>query len=278
LPKESVVSESVLNAIVTQRIEESPGLAVLRIVPDGWVLPEFKPGQFAVLGLPGKARRCLVSDAEEDDAPAPDKLIKRAYSIASSSVAREFLEFYIVLVPSGQLTPRLFALEPGERVWLAPKISGMFTLNDVPADKHVLFVGTGTGLAPYMSMLRTHLVCGSGPRFGVLHGARHSWDLGYRGELMTLQRLCSNFTYIPTISRAADETAPWGGATGYIQDLWKSDPLTPRWGFRPSPGDTHVFLCGNPTMIEDMVELLAADGFREHKPRRPGELHVERYW
>lgn len=270
--------KTALNAIVAQRIEESPGLAVVRVVPDGWTLPEFKPGQFAVLGLPGAARRCIVSDLEEDDVPAPDKLIKRAYSIASSSVAREYLEFYIVLVPSGELTPRLFALEPGERLWLSPKISGMFTLNEVPPDKHVVFIGTGTGLAPYMSMLRTHLVCGSGPRFGVLHGARHSWDLGYRGELMTLQRLCNNFTYIPTISRASEETAPWGGASGYIQDLWRSDPLTSRWGFRPSPQDTHMFLCGNPSMIEDMVEMLAQDGFREHKPRRPGELHVERYW
>jgi ferredoxin--NADP+ reductase len=272
------VAEAAQNAIVTQRIEESPGLVVLRVVPDGWTLPEFKPGQFAVLGLPGSARRCLVSDLEEDDAPAPDTLIKRAYSIASSSVAREYLEFYIVLVPSGQLTPRLFALLPGERLWLGPKMSGVFTLDEVPPDKHVLFIGTGTGLAPYMSMLRTHLVCGGGPRFAVLHGARHSWDLGYRGELATLQRLCSNFTYIPTISRAGEETAPWGGMSGYIQDLWRSDPLPSVWGFRPSPRDTHIFLCGNPVMIDEMVELLARDGFREHKPRRPGELHVERYW
>ncbi len=271
--------EIALNAIVSQRIEESPGLAVIRVVPDGWELPEFRPGQFAVLGLPGKARRCMISDSEEEgDAPAPDRLIKRAYSIASSSVAREYLEFYVVLVPSGQLTPRLFALEPGERIWLSPRISGVFTLRDVPPDRHVVFVGTGTGLAPYMSMLRTHLICGAGPRFAVLHGARHSWDLGYRGELMTLQRLCGNFTYIPTISRASEETTVWGGATGYIQDLWRSDPLTPRWGFRPSPGDTHLFLCGNPAMIDDMVKMLAEEGYREHKLRRPGEIHVERYW
>ena len=89
-----------LNAIVAQRVEISPGLIVLRVVPDGWELPDFEPGQFAVLGLPGSAERCAVCDAEEQAAD-PDKLIKRAYSIASSSRSKEFLEFYVALVRSG---------------------------------------------------------------------------------------------------------------------------------------------------------------------------------
>ena len=207
------------NAIVIQNIEISPGLAVLRVVPDGWDLPEFTPGQFAVLGLPGRAPRCRVCDSE-DDPRDPDKLIKRAYSIASSSVSTEYIEFYIVLVPSGSLTPRLFSLTNGDRLWLSAKISGLFTLDDAPDDKHIILISTGTGLAPYMSMLRTQLTCGAQRRYAVLHGARHSWDLGYRGELMTLRRLCSNFAYAPIISRPDEESATWGGEAGYIQDLW----------------------------------------------------------
>ena len=77
----------------------------------------------------------------------------------------------------------------------------------------------------------------------MLHGARHSWDLGYRGELMTLQRMCSNFTYIPTISRAGEETAPWGGAAGYIQDLWRSDPFTYAMGLPPLARRTPTCSC-----------------------------------
>ncbi len=173
-----------LNAIVVQNIEVSPGLEILRVVPDGWEFPDFTPGQFAVLGLPGSAPRCRVCDPE-DEVRDPQKLIKRAYSIASSSVTKEFLELYIVLVPSGSLTPRLFNLTAGDHVWLSPKFSGLFTLEDVPEDKHIVLVSTGTGLAPYMSMLRTQLVCGGPRRSAVLHGARHSWDLGYRSELMT---------------------------------------------------------------------------------------------
>lgn len=266
-----------LNAIVVQNIEVSPGLEILRVVPDGWEFPDFTPGQFAVLGLPGSAPRCRVCDPE-DEVRDPQKLIKRAYSIASSSVTKEFLELYIVLVPSGALTPRLFNLAAGDHVWLSPKFSGLFTLEDVPEDKHIVLVSTGTGLAPYMSMLRTQLVCGGPRRSAVLHGARHSWDLGYRSELMTLRRICSNFTYVPVISRPNEEVATWGGETGYIQDLWKRMPLERSWGFHPSPDDTHIFVCGNPGMIEDMVEILEGDGFKEHKKNAPGQIHVERYW
>ncbi len=265
------------NAILVQSIEVSPGLRILRIVPDGWELPDFVPGQFAVLGLPGLAKRCDVCDPEEA-APDHQKLIKRAYSVASSSVSKEYLELYIVLVPSGALTPRLFALTPGERLWLAPKITGMFTLEEVPADRHIILISTGTGLAPYISMLRTRLTCGDVRHFAVLHGARHSWDLGYRSELMTLNRMCPNFAYRSVISRPREESAPWGGATGYIQDLWKSRPLEGNGNFGPTPDNTHIFVCGNPDMIENMVEILETEGYREHTKKEPGQIHVERYW
>jgi ferredoxin--NADP+ reductase len=266
-----------LNAVVRQRIEVSPGLVILRVVPHDWELPEFIPGQFGVLGLPGSARRDSTSDGEEEPAPA-EKLIKRAYSIASSSVAREFMEFYISLVRSGSLTPRIFALEVGDRIWLSPKVSGVFTLDEVPADKHVVLISTGTGLAPYMSMLRTQLVCGGPRRFAVLHGARHSWDLGYQSELLAVQRMCGNFSYLATISRPEEEPVRWNGHTGYLQSLWNTRLLDQRWGFKPLPENTHAFLCGSPAMIQDFVKLLGAEGFREATPKQPGEVHVERYW
>ncbi len=267
-----------LNAVVSQRIEVSPYLIILRVQPDGWELPEFIPGQFAVLGLPGSAPRYRFSDPEAEP-PEPDRLIKRAYSIASSSVEREYAEFYITLVGSGALTPRLFALRVGDRLWLSPKFTGMFTLSEIPEDvKNVVLVATGTGLAPYMSMMRTQLEHDRNRRFAVLHGARHSWDLGYRSELITMQRLCPNFTYLPIISRPEDEPVAWNGPTGYVQDLWTGGGLCKAWGSRPGPGDTHVLLCGNPVMVEVMSDILSGEGFREHTKKTPGEVHVERYW
>lgn len=269
------MDQTLTNAVVTQRIEVSPGLIILRVVPDGWELPDFEAGQFSVLGLPGSAPRYPICGEEEDVAP-PDKLHKRAYSIASSSKAKEFMEFYVSLVPSGRLTPRLFALQSGDRVWLSKKATGMFTLDQVPSDKHIALISTGTGLAPYVSMLRSHLVCGGERRYAVLHGARHSWDLGYRSELMTLDGMCQNFSYIGAVSRPAEEPAPWSGPSGRIQNVWAQ--FAALAGFEPSPDNTHVFLCGNPAMIEDMVLRLEAQGFTEHKKGAPGQIHVERYW
>ena len=266
-----------LNAVVQQRYEVAPGLMVVRVVPDGWDLPDFKPGQFAVLGLPPEAPRCPGSDGEEEP-PKPDRLIRRAYSIASSSVAREYLELYITLVRSGGLTPRLFALQPGDRLWLGPKITGNFTLDQAPQDSNLVLVATGTGLAPYMSMLRTMLHEAGDRKFAILLGARHSWDLGYQSELVTMDRLSPAFSYHSIISRPAEEPVPWGGPAGYVQDLWREGLLEKTWGFKPSPENTSVFLCGNPAMIDDMVAMLAEDGFREHSRKEPGEIFVERYW
>jgi ferredoxin--NADP+ reductase len=277
LPKESTLPEPKLNAVVTLRDEISPWLMILRIEADGWQLPEFAAGQFAVIGLPGSAPRCALSEPEE--APAdPNKLIRRAYSIASSSLTKPYMDFYVALVTSGALTPRLFGLKIGDRIWLSPKIAGMFTLDQMPADKHVVMIATGTGLAPYMSMLSTHLMCGESRRFAVLHGARHSWDLGYRSQLMTLEHLCNNLSYIPTISRPQGEPTPWTGATGYVQDLWKSGALDKVWGFHPTPDNTHLFLCGAPAMIDETSAILGQEGFKEHSKKTPGEIHVERYW
>ena len=264
------------NAVLTQRIEVAPGLAIFRVAPVGWTLPPFTPGQFAVLGLPASAPRTPFSDPEEPGDPA--RIIRRAYSIASSSLAREHLEVYVNLVRSGELTPRLFALEPGGKLWLGPKLTGMFTLREVPREAHVVLVATGTGLAPYMSMLRTELECGGPRRFAVLHGARHSWDLGYSSELYTMQRLCPNFLYLPTVSRPDAEPAPWGGARGHVQELWTGGALARALGFRPAPESTHVLLCGNPGMIDVMTQALEGEGFRVHEPRAPGQIHVERYW
>lgn len=225
------MSEPQLNAVVTLKDEISPQLIIMRVVADGWQMPDFEPGQFAVLGLPGSAPRYHLSEAE-DPPSEPHKLIRRAYSIASSSLTREYMEFYINLVTSGALTPRLFALKIGDHLWLSPRVAGVFTLDDVPEDKNVAMVATGTGLAPYMSMLGTEIRCDSSRRFAVLHGARHSWDLGYRSELLTIQHLCSNFTYVPTVSRPQDEPVLWTGHAGHVEDLWAKGVIAEAWGFQ----------------------------------------------
>lgn len=265
-----------LNAIVSQCDRLTPRLMIMRVEPDGWELPHFEPGQYIVLGLPPTAERCALS-AEDPVPPKPGRMIRRAYSIASSSASGEYMDFYVRLVSTGALTPRLFALDVGDRLWLSDHPVGMFTLADVAVDHDIILIATGTGLAPYMSMLASQLECGASRRFIVLHGADHSWDLGYRSELDALQHLCNNLTYVPTLALAEQEPVPWRGRSGWVQDLWSEGVVKEIWGEPPDPVTTDVFLCGVKGMLDDMLPLLIADGFVERTRHQPGQIHLERF-
>jgi ferredoxin--NADP+ reductase len=273
------MAEQTLNAVVTLRNEISPWLMILQVVPDGWNFPDYLPGQITSLGLFGSASRCALAEPENPVA-APDKLIKRAYSIASSPVNRDFLEFYVALVPGGALTPRLFNLKIGDRIWLSQKAIGKFTYDDsqVPKGANLVLITTGSGLAPFMSMLKTHLKFPPQRRVAIIHGVRHSWDLGYRSILMAMEHLRTNLTYLPVISRPNEEPVPWKGATGHVQDVWKSGAIEKAWGSRPGPENTHVFMCGSPQMSETMIVLLVQEGFKADTKNESGQVHVEKYW
>lgn len=271
------MSPTEYNAIVTERIDIASGLMILRVSMPQGPLPQFKAGQYTVLGLLGSAPRAPFTDVEETP-PDPNKLVRRAYSAASSSLDKEYLEFYISLVRSGALTPRLFALQRGDGLYLGPKMTGHFTLDQVPPNQSLILVATGTGLAPYMSLLRTHLTELQQSRVMVIHGARHSWDLGYRSELVTMQRLSQQLTYVPIISNPEEEPIPWSGRTGFVQDYWNSGEVERDWKQKPLPTNTHLLLCGHPKMIEAMIHSLEKQGFVEHTVRSPGQIHLERYW
>ena len=266
-----------LNAIISRRIDVAPGVWIIYVTPDGWELSDFDPGHYVSLGLPGTHPRCEEANGEEA-LENPEKLIKRAYSIASSPNERNHLEFYLVLVEEGGLTPRLFPLHAGDRVWLGKKITGTFVLSRAPQDANLVFVATGTGIAPFISMLRTMLTSETRRHVSLLHGVRHTSDLGYREELLSMERLSPYFSYLPTVSRPQLEKVPWQGRTGYVQHIWQSRVLNEIWGVEPTPENTHVYLCGSPQMIDDSIKLLGKERFVEHTRKEPGQIHVERYW
>jgi ferredoxin--NADP+ reductase len=263
-----------LNCVITQSIQVSPIMKIIKVKPVDWKFPSFIAGQFVALGLPADAPRCQES-TEEFTPAATDKLIKRAYSIASSST-EDVVEFYVTLVHSGQLTPRLFELHIGDKVWMGKKAVGMFTLDEIATDRNVILIATGTGVAPYMSMLRSNALSRQG-RIMVIHGASNSWDLGYSSELKLLASMLPKFSYHPTITEPAKEPSGWDGDTRFIGDIWKSGLMEGKWGFRPMPENTEIFLCGNPRMVDGMKELLSEDGFVDHKKNQPGQIHAEEF-
>lgn len=263
-----------LNSIVTHIMLVSPTMKIVRVKPDSWELPIFTAGQFISLGLPASAAR-IADSTPEEGVMKPEKMIRRLYSIASSSVLKEYIEFYITIVHSGALTPRIFNLKIGDRVELGKRTSGMFTLDEVPDGNNIVLIATGTGVAPYISMIRSNALQMGLQKLAVIHGAANSWDLGYSSELTLIETMSEKFTYLPTILMPEKEPAGWLGDTRLIQDIWKEGGLQKVWGLHPAADNTHVFLCGNPAMTDAMTEILVAEGFVEHTRKIAGQIHIE---
>lgn len=263
-----------LNCKVTQTVQVSPIMKIIKVSPVDWKFPKFEAGQFVALGLAPDAARCKEATDDHSE-PNPDKLIKRAYSIASAST-EDSVEFYITLVHSGQLTPRIFELGIGDKIFMGKKAVGMFTLDQISDERNVVLIATGTGVAPYMSMLRSNALRRTG-RITVIHGAANSWDLGYSSELKLLASMFPNFSYYPTITEPENEPVGWDGDTRFIRDIWEDGFAQKHWGFDPAPDNTDFFLCGNPRMVDGMKESLFAQGFKDHKKKEPGQIHAEEF-
>lgn len=290
------------NATITYFEPTHSDLWVLRVRPDHGSVSHL-PGQYASLGLGYWEER--VDDAIEANIDERwDKLVRRSYSIshrifddhsylADSAGAGE-LEFYIVLVPPTPdnipgLTPRLALKKPGDRIYLGPKVAGRYTLAPVtnPADT-VLFLSTGTGEAPHNAMVTELLRKGHhGPIVSAV-SVRQWADLGYLDQHRQLEQRYANYHYHPQPTREPDV------AKRYLQDLIRDDVFGTEYGVVLDPEHTHVFLCGNPSMIglpeagDDgervfpetvgVVELLTERGFTLDQRKQRGNIHYEEYW
>ena len=217
--------------------------------------PEFLAGQFVQVAL-------------EDE---NGKLIPRAYSIGSAPGAP--LELYIVLVDGGALTPRLFRLKPGDKVQVARKFAGHFTLEKVGPAENLWLAGTGTGLAPYISMIRNGALWDQYQRIVIYHGVRHGAQLAYREELQALEKeRPGQFFYLPTVSR---EEVP-GTLQGRITTTWNE--AMERVGAPITPESTRFMLCGNRALLDDMISQLGELGLKRALRSKPGEIHSEVYF
>jgi ferredoxin/flavodoxin---NADP+ reductase len=283
-------------------------LMVVRVRPD-YRRPPHKPGQYATLGL-GNWEPRFPGCQEETLLPADEmKLTRRAYSISCSVLddsgkledieQTDWLEFYVVLVRDSEkekppaLTPRLFLLREGDRLFLGEKITGHFTLDPVKAEDTVLFLATGTGEAPHNYMLWQLLRRGHRGRILSACCVRYRRDLAYLSIHEELMSRYPNYTFLPLTTREA-ETAQH---KVYIQDLITSGQLEERLGQPLEPAQTHVYLCGNPKMIgvptkdretgqrifpqpAGVIELLERHGFQVDQPqiKMKGNIHFEEYW
>jgi ferredoxin--NADP+ reductase len=223
----------------------------------------FASGQFVMLGLPP---------------PAGERALMRAYSIASSA-HEEHLEFFSIKVPDGPLTSRLQRVAPGDAIVVSRKPTGTLLPAYLLPGERLWMLATGTGLAPFLSLLRDPDVHDAYRKIFIIHGCRRIEDLAYRALLTrTLhddpfvgERYAERVRYYPTVTR--EEWMNRGRITQLIDSgkLFRDVNVPPL-----DPTIDRVMVCGSLAMIRDLRERLTRDGFSESTTHRPGHFAVER--
>lgn len=269
---ETATRTDVLNATLVARDDLNATLSIVRVQPDSGRVPDFQPGQFVRLGLPKPGQ-----PPPAPGKPARVRFTRRAYSIASSPRVTDALEFFVVRIDEGALTPRLWEIPVGGRLWMDHEAKGEFTLDLAPPGADLVMVSTGTGIAPFLSMLRTYRHERRWRRFVLINGVRYASDLGYGDELRTIVRGDPTVCYLPMATREPEGSA-WTGLRGRVQSVLEPETYQRLVGAALDPTTSHVFLCGNPEMIDAVEALLQARGFITDAHGRKGNIHFERYW
>ena len=224
----------------------------------------FRSGEFVMIGLPG------------EDGGKP---ILRAYSIASPNWAEE-LEFYSIKVPDGPLTSRLQTIQAGDTVLMGKKPTGTLVLDALTGGERLWLIGTGTGLAPWISVARDPDTYSRFRQVVVCHTVRNVADLSYRDfftagihdDPLIGDEAKAQLTYYPTVTREDFETP------GRITDRIKSGAIFTDLGLPEgfSPDRDRVMLCGSMAMIKEAGELLETFGMKEGSNAEPGDYVLER--
>ena len=205
--------------------------------------------------------------------PVGDRNTRRAYSVASAP--DEPTELLVVEVDGGRVSPLLSAAKPGDTLYVSDRGKGLFTLDAVPTDRELWLIATGTGLAPYRSMLRAGQVLRDQRAVVLVYAVREPAHLAYLDELRELERTHDRFVLVTLCTRA---DPPPGGLRGRVTERLSDGALEAAARLPITPERSHVLLCGNPAMIEELTEQLGARGLARHTPRQPGQLSTERYW
>ena len=291
------------NATVIGIRHVNDGLVVLRVRPDT-TMPAFDAGQWTFLGLGLWEPRCDGCPEDTLTHEEQTQLQRSVYSLSGSMLAddedrllstseEDWYEFYIVLDrtravgKSGPaLAARVFALQPGARLFVGDTPQGKNTLRDVGPSDDVVFLATGTGEAPHNRMIAELLRREHSGRIAAVVSVRHAADLGYRDQHERLMRLFERYRWSGIATRKS--VAP----SGRLQVLLQSGELERQSGIPLDPKSCHVFLCGNMNMVgrprsdaagtksyprpPGMIELLEKRGFRSD-PLEAANIHFERY-
>lgn len=221
----------------------------------------FKNGHFVMIGLEVEGRPLV-----------------RAYSVVSPNY-EEHLEFYSIKVPNGPLTSRLQHLKPGDQILVGSKPTGTLVTSTLRPGKRLYLLSTGTGLAPFMSIVRDPETYEQFDKVVLAHGVRFVDELGYaeyiRSELPEHEYLGeqvkSQLLYYPTVTRENFSNQ------GRLTDLLRTGQMCRDLGLPDlDPAHDRVMICGNPSMLDELVKELEGRGFVEGSTHEPGDYTIER--
>ncbi len=217
----------------------------------------FEAGQHATLALP-------VSGV----------LVTRPYSFVNAPKEQPH-EFHYMLLPEGPFTARLVGLEARDVVFLAPTPAGLFVLSAIPDAATLWLLATGTGIAPYLSMLRTEAPWRRFQHVALVHSVRHASELTYGAAVAAIAKEhAAQFRFVSLTSR---EESP-NSLPGRISDTIADGRLEKTLGLTLEPKGSQVMICGSPKTIGDITDELKPRGMRRHRRRDPGHICVENYW
>lgn len=221
----------------------------------------YKNGHFTMIGLKHDGRPLL-----------------RAYSIVSANYEEE-LEFFSIKVPDGPLTSKLQHLNVGDEIYINSKPTGTLTVDNLLPGKRLYMLSTGTGLAPFLSIIRDPEVYEQYDKIILTHGVRTVNELAYR-ELITEhlpkheyfgEEISEKLIYYPTVTRENYKNQ------GRLTDLMTSGDLFESIGQPPlNPEEDRVMMCGSPSMLKDLVTILDERGFKETRHGELGSYVIER--
>lgn len=217
----------------------------------------FEAGQFAKLAL-----------------PVEGEMLARPYSFVNAPNERPH-EFYYVTLPDGPLTQRLCSLKSGDRIHLAPRPAGFLALSEVPDGENLWLISTGTGIGPFLSILKTEAPWRRFKQVVLVHAVRRAEELTHRGIIERLAR--EHAEQMRTVSFVSGEAAP-GAQPGRIPAAIEEGRLEAAAGVALSANASQVMICGNPDMVTDTSAVLGRRGMKKHRRRDPGQITVENYW
>ena len=203
-----------------------------------------------------------------------NKEVERPYSFVNSP-NEPILEIYSVSVPNGPLSTALQKLKKGDQINISPNGNGFLILNEVPKVKNIWMLATGTGIGPYLSILKTEDSWKNFEKVILVHAVRYNKELTYQKTIKDLkEKYGKKFIYITFVSREKVENS----LSGRIPQSINNGSLEKKANIKILPSNSHIMMCGNPEMLKDTTIELKKIGLKKHRRSSPGHITTENYW